>query len=61
MKMIIHQGKPSALEGEDTHQRFEPVFDPLFAVPASVAAQERAANALRDAMIPRYDGRGDEF
>jgi hypothetical protein len=61
MQVIVPQGKTRPLDGRGFQQFFEPVFNPLFAVPASFAAKERAANASRNAVIPRRDRCVDEF
>jgi hypothetical protein len=61
MQVVVHQGKTRALDCKDSHQLFEPAFNPLLAVPASFAAKKRAANASRDAVIPQCQSRVDEF
>jgi hypothetical protein len=50
--VVLRDGKPRALDGEHPDQILEPVLDPLLAMFASLSAQERAADASGNAMIP---------
>jgi hypothetical protein len=51
LQLIIHNRKPAHRNRKAVGQRFQPIFDPLFSVLVSLAAQEGSADTSGNAML----------